>query len=368
MKLKKLFAGILAVAMMATMAAPAFAATDETTTKKTSDVNNGGTFSVTKTFTDESVEEMTALPTGVKAVLEAQNHGYPAKKPAKVSDADVAISVGEATLGNTSSSFDIDLPEYKIPGEYVYYLKEKATGIAGVDDNNNDYRLTVYAIWDKDATDTSSKIALKVKMDEGTLTDQTFVATSAKIDAIDNTYKAGTVTVTKKVAGSFARKDSEFDFKITLTSDKEVKSIVKYGTTEIATNEWKNDSGKWTVTKSFKLMADQTETISNIPYGVSYVVSEVNATGDMDEATNNKVTIDGVEYTVTYLENKSGEVGSANGEKVNSKIDATIKNVSGTEEVDTGVILDNAPYIALMMVVVAGAAVMIIKKRRHFED
>ena len=363
MKLKKLFAGILAVAMMATMAAPAFAAGTNTTA-----VGNGDTFNVTKTLVNESEQEMTVLPTGVVAKLVPQDNGVPVKYPAKVVPSDVAITVTDASLDAAAPAFGIDLPEYTIPGEYVYYLTEQDTGVAGIDVNNKTYRLTVYAIWDKDATDTSSKIALKVKMDEGTLTDKNFVSTSTKIDTIQNTYKAGTVTVTKKVAGSFARKDSEFDFKITLTSDKEVKSIVKYGTTEIDTNEWKNDSGKWTVTKSFKLMADQTETISNIPYGVSYVVSEVNATGDMDETTNNKVTIDGVEYTVTYLENKSGEVGSVDGEKVNSKIDATIKNVSGTEEVDTGVILDNAPYIALMMVVVAGAAVMIIKKRRHFED
>ena len=364
MKLKKLFAGILAVAMMATMAAPAFAAGTNTT-----EVVNDGTFNITKTLVNESTEEMTVLPTNVTARLVPQDNGVPVTYPAKVTPGNVAITVTDASLDATAPTFGIDLPAYTIPGEYVYYLTEQDTGVAGIDVNNKTYRLTVYAIWDKEATDTTSKITLRVKMDEGVLTDKNFVSNSAKIDTIKNTYKAGTVTVTKKVAGSFARRDSEFNFNITLTSDKEVKSVVKYGTTEIATNEWsKNESGKWTVTKSFKLMADQTETISNIPYGVSYVVSEVNATGDMDETTNNKVTIDGVEYTVTYLENKSGEVGSANGEKVNSKIDATIKNVSGTEEVDTGVILDNAPYIALMMVVVAGAAVMIIKKRRHFED
>ena len=364
MKLKKLFAGILAVAMMATMAAPAFAAGTNTTA-----VENDGTFNITKTLVNESTEEMTVLPTGVVAKLVPQDNGVPVTYPAKVVPSNVAIAVTDASLDAAAPAFGIDLPEYTIPGEYVYYLTEQDTGVAGIDVNNKTYRLTVYAIWDKEATDTASKITLKVKMDEGVLTDKSFASNSTKIDTIQNTYKAGTVTVTKKVAGSFARKDSEFDFNITLTSDKEVKSVVKYGTTEIATNEWsKNESGKWTVTKSFKLMADQTETISNIPYGVSYVVSEMNSTGEMDEVTNKTVKIDGVEYTVTYVENKSGEVGSANGEKVNSKIDATIKNVSGTEEVDTGVILDNAPYIALMMVVVAGAAVMIIKKRRHFED
>lgn len=367
MKLKKLFAGILAVAMMATMAAPAFAAEGETTTKKPSDIENGGTFSVVKTFTDKSVEEMTALPTGVKAELEAQNHGYPAKKPAKVDDTKVAISVGEATLGTTASSFDIDLPQYEIPGEYVYYLKEKATGIAGVDDNNNDYRLTVYAIWD-DATSANRQIVLKVKMDEGTLTDKTFVSTSTKIDAIDNTYKAGTVTVTKKVAGDFAREDSDFTFQIVLTSDKEVKSAVKVGDTDLT---WTSANGVYTANAVFTLKADGVKTISNIPYGVSYAVSELDAANNNAVLNaNTKFTVDEVEYTVTYDAKQSGTIGTTDSESnaVNSKYDTEIKNKTKGADVDTGVILDNAPYIALMMVVVAGAAVMIIKKRRHFED
>ena len=51
----------------------------------------------------------------------------------------------------------------------------------------------------------------------------------------------------------------------------------------------------------------------------------------------------------------------------NSNVDVTVTNTS-TENVDTGVILDNAPYIALLTIVAAGAVVMIIKKRRNYED
>ena len=38
-----------------------------------------------------------------------------------------------------------------------------------------------------------------------------------------------------------------------------------------------------------------------------------------------------------------------------------------TVNVDTGVILDNAPYIALLTFVAAGAVFMVIKKRREEE-
>ena len=377
MKLKKLFAGILAVAMMATMAAPAFAATNG---KTTSVNNNGGEFSITKTLTnasDTNVKDSTVLPEGAVASLTVVNNGQPVSYPTKVTPSDVAITqVSSANLNTATSKFTITMPNYTIPGVYTYYLTEADTGIAGIVPNTNDYRLTVYAVWDKAATDNTSAITLKVKMDEGILTlsndTYTFEETdNTKIDTINNDYQAGTVTVTKKVDGTFARKDSEFDFNMTLTSDRKVKSTITYntasGTASIAPADWaKTDSG-WTVTKSFKLTADHTETFTNIPYGVNYTVSEMNGTTALN--ANDTVTIEGVEYTVNYDAKKTGEVGSVNEDNtVNYLINAEIKNVSGQTDVDTGVILDNAPYIALMMVVVAGAAVMIIKKRRHFED
>lgn len=376
MKLKKLFAGILAVAMMATMAAPAFAASGKTTSVD----NNGGEFSITKTLTnasDTNVKESTVLPEGAVASLTVVNNGQPVSYPTKVDPANVAITqVSSANLNTATSKFTITMPNYTIPGVYTYYLTEADTGIAGIVPNTNDYRLTVYAVWDKAATDNTSAITLKVKMDEGMLTETdgeyAFNETdNTKIDTINNNYQAGTVTVTKKVDGTFARKDSVFDFNMTLTSGREVKSTITYntdnGTATIVPDDWTKTDGVWTVTKSFKLMADHTETFTNIPYGVNYTVSEMNGTTAL--SANDKVNIDGVEYIVSYDAEKTGVVGSVNeDDSVNSLIEAEVKNVSGQTDVDTGVILDNAPYIALMMVVVAGAAVMIIKKRRHFED
>ena len=48
-------------------------------------------------------------------------------------------------------------------------------------------------------------------------------------------------------------------------------------------------------------------------------------------------------------------------------INTEVTNTWGDDEIDTGVILDNAPYI-LMLAVVAGAAMtLVIKKRREEE-
>lgn len=45
----------------------------------------------------------------------------------------------------------------------------------------------------------------------------------------------------------------------------------------------------------------------------------------------------------------------------------TITNNKGDNHIDTGVILDNAPYILMLAVVAGGAMTLVIKKRREEE-
>ncbi len=45
----------------------------------------------------------------------------------------------------------------------------------------------------------------------------------------------------------------------------------------------------------------------------------------------------------------------------------TITNNKGDDTIDTGVILDNAPYILMLAVVAGGAMTLVIKKRREEE-
>ena len=101
----------------------------------------------------------------------------------------------------------------------------------------------------------------------------------------------------------------------------------------------------------------QTATFANVPKDVTVVVDEMN--GNDAVADDTDFTVNGNTYHVTY-EHKSVTM---TGEDAT----ATVTNRS-TTNVDTGVILDNAPYIALLTIVPAGAVVMILKKRRNYED
>ena len=68
------------------------------------------------------------------------------------------------------------------------------------------------------------------------------------------------------------------------------------------------------------------------------------------------------EYEVTVPADANGTVSVAE----NADNDVVFTNKS-TVNVDTGVILDNAPYMLMLAVVAGGAMTLVIKKRREEE-
>ena len=112
-----------------------------------------------------------------------------------------------------------------------------------------------------------------------------------------------------------------------------------------------------------KLHDGETFTISNLPYGVSYNVKEL-SDGTNENSTvndNAKLTVDGTEYTVSYDNAATGALNAASAA-------TTITNSAGTATIDTGVILDNAPYIALLAIVAIGGVALVLNKRRRDEE
>lgn len=357
MKLKKLFAGILAVAMMATMAAPAFAATSTGKTDGVTVTNNK--FNIVKNYT--LTNDGTESPAETFKLYEVSKSGtnmgkvYNGIAPDLVGQTvDGKLIVGTVDFSKADTTrtknFEITLPEYTGVGVFTYTLKELAGDTKGVTYDPATFVVTVYVFQGKTGLET------EVTVHDASITQSK--ENKNKLDSIDNTYSAGTLTVTKVVMGSLGDKSKDNKFNMTVTFEKPATGtvssdiIMKTNGTETGrfVPEW-NADGKYT--KTIEIAHDDNVTFENIPYGVTYTVVEDDYTGeaygyqtakyDAADANGEKGTIDSANETVTVTNVKEGTV-------------------------DTGVILDNAPYIALMMVVVAGAAVMIIKKRRHFED
>lgn len=363
MKLKKLFAGVVAVAMMATMAMPSFAAKGSGLANST--VENKGQVEIRKTLVKED-QTMGDVPDSVTAGMTYRTLTVPTGVDASTVG---IVKIEDATITKGVGSFKVQLPEYKTPGVYEYILTEDATGVAGVVDNTKTYKLTVWAVQKNETSDAKGNdLQCKVRLDEVVLKDDKYVeADNTKLSEIENVYQAGSASVIKKVTGSDGDRTASFNFKVTLTSSKPVASKVTYtkDATDTGTFEWTKTTvdgvDTWTATHEFTLVHGETMNIGNLPYDVSYDFVEM----DGDNAVafiegKGSLVVGGKTYEVTYKDN-GGTVGARN--KAGS---ATITNNCGSI-IDTGVILDNAPYILMLAVVAGGAMTLVIKKRREEE-
>ena len=366
MKLKKLFAGVVAAAMIATMSFPAFAATDGLGGRNFK-VNNDDAFVFDKVWVTNDKEDSTIIAPGAALTMTVQNDGLPVTYPQGAIIANLGLGVTSIndTNGNTTG-FTVDLPNFTIPGKYTYVFQENDPNVAGVVANDNLYQVTVWAL--QDETNTTGGNHIKecgVKLSQVQLVDGAYVEVKGKLSNIENTYQAGSVTVTKHVTGNMGNKATKFNFKVVLESSKPVNSTV-VGTGDKTFTFSETANGKYTAEQTYQLSDGETWTITNLPFGVTYTVYEMNGDGETATAVDqgNTLTAESKTYTVSYDAAKTG-VLSASVEK--NQIATTVTNNCGDDTIDTGVILDNAPYI-LMLAVVAGAAMtLVIKKRREEE-
>ena len=348
MKLKKLFAGVVAAAMMATMAMPSFAAKH---TYNEGALEDHDSITVTKVYslvgTGSSPDETFTLEQVGDSVVKK---GGATTAPALGTITGAHFEVGDATANGASKDITITLPNnFTTPGIYEYTLKEVVGTNAGVTyrDSNKTIKLVVTVVSD----------------DAGNLYRYAAVHTEESGDKsdefTDNTYSANALTVKKEVKGNGADRSKYFDFTIKLTGEQGKTYAEKYDITGNAGFDATKSASSIAVGGEAHvwLKNDGTATIANLPAGVRWEVTEVGAALD---AESSKV-MNG-EYEVTVPADANGTVSVAE----NADNDVVFTNKS-TVNVDTGVILDNAPYILMLAVVAGGAMTLVIKKRREEE-
>ena len=172
--------------------------------------------------------------------------------------------------------------------------------------------------------------------------------------AFENTYSAGDLVVTKAIRGSNGDRAHESNFTITLKGQKGTK--VSYTVDDKPTTGIIGEDGTLTI-PNIKMADNGQFVISNIPYGVTYTISEATegytATAKKGSATANLTTSD---TTAAYTDSVDA-----------ASTTIAFTNTLGNTVIDTGVILDNAPYILMLAVVAGGAMTLVIKKRREEE-
>lgn len=360
MKLKKLFAGVVAAAMMLTMAVPAFAAESNL---KDGKIELTKTFTAVNRGTTSQEEDFTFTITAGATVngkrVEVANNKDLTGVPNFGTDNRLEKNVDDLTAGVTgkeSGTFTIDpKEELKItrPGIYYYTVTETNKGVQGVT-YAEPLTMKVTAGY---ATADATELTYWVALTRDTAETNFLFNQDKKVDqdkAFENTYSAGALVITKAIRGSNGDRAHEFNFTITLSGPKGTK--VSYMVNNDPTTDTIGEDD--TLTISNIKMADNGQfVISNIPYGVTYTISEATegytATAKKGSDTANLTTTD---TTAAYTDSVDA-----------ASTTIAFTNTLGNTVIDTGVILDNAPYI-LMLAVVAGAAMtLVIKKRREEE-
>ena len=366
MKLKKFFAGVLAAAMMLTVGATAVLATNTTDSMIVADNNGVANFTLTKKL---MVAEGTA-PQKMTFNFTVSGRDADAAKGAKAGtlgkDFTTQPSVTLEKTGNEqfttsttaySQTFSIDLVKllgdnYNKVGKYAYTISENETKIPGITKDAHTYEMIVTVVnKQKDNLTNETGYVYYVGM---------YDAEGQKVLAVfTNTYNSYSLEVKKTVEGNFGDLGDTFTFYITL--GKEDGKDDNYATATVHVSDTSNpaNNATWTVgggQQTVTLKHGQTITVSNLPVGVTYTVTEEKTNADdstwVYNTTGEAVAINDVLPSITADNNAN-------------KVEIVNKH-EGTP--DMGVVLDNAPYIAMLAIVAIGGVALMLNKRRRDEE
>ena len=395
MKLKKFFAGVLAAAMMLTVGATAAFATTITVPGEdyksakmlVADVNQQANVTLTKilevkegTAPDEMKFNFTVTADGNSTVLATASTEF------KITDQDNKVfntTNGEDGSGIYKRTFDIDvaaLTKNKPVGEYTFTITETmAKAYQSVTAERGTVKMVISKVNAKEVDSTATAdfgYFVALYDSEG----NKILAT----DAFKNKYGDGNIQnleLSKTVHGALGNLSKDFTFKIKFTKADALQNntdtglykgpqvaelsstaTLKDGTTAISQNAYLELDKEYTVT----LRHNDSLKLSNLPAGIKYEIYE---DGSQVEAGAVVVTVDNVKYTVTVTDTAfdTTETTKIKGTVNNTDVTAAFQNTN-PDSPDMGVVLDNAPYIAMLAIVAIGGVALMLNKRRRDEE
>lgn len=394
MKLKKFFAGVLAAAMMLTVGATAAFATTagqvETDTNTGSSqtydhIDNDIDLGIKKNYKVEkgtAPKENFTFSVSYKPVMSKPYGTYTQPVASRTATASFESNM-DARAEAYQASLGIKIKDFTLPagpGKYCFEIKEnvptnktpgvtydEATRYLVITVANND-ALTGYVYYAQLYDNTYAPAnSIKDK------------ATGTKVngaDAFTNTYTANNVVISKDIKGGLGDLAAKFNFKVKLTAadnktaNQYVGAKVVYSddTAVTANTVWavseKNsaeDAGWYEV----KLGRNDQIELANLPEGIVVTVKETD--GNEYTVDQNSSNINSKNANTSYA-----KIGTMN----NSVVTATVGTANGsigfinTKEgtPDMGVVLDNAPYIAMLAIVAIGGVALMLNKRRRDEE
>lgn len=399
MKLKKFFAGVLAAAMMLTVGATsAFATTPDTiSVKKDGSETDAKMFtesdddlvltktlhvvkgtapdSMTFSFTVVKQGETTAINDAASDAVFTATQDEPFVGPNKDYTATTTVQLA-TVLGNNKDKV----------GEYSYTITESTPAYPGVTpvDSTLTMKITVVNQLDEQKQPIANSYGYYVALYRG----------GNKIEAKDafkNIYDSKSLTLSKTVHGALADLNKDFTFTIKFTKDTGVDANNLYmgpqvgtlgtnvsikpegtATTPLAANTYLELDKPYTVS----LRHNGSLELSNLLAGIKYEVFENGSEVSGSDVVLNTTNTSGqnVKYVVTVEDADQNAVtfsGITVSGQINKESPANVTTAfhnTNNAEPDMGVVLDNAPYIAMLAIVAIGGVALMLNKRRRDEE
>lgn len=328
------------------------------------------------------------------------------------------------TTSTNKPSVKLKVPTYNAVGDYWYKVTENDNNTAGVIYGTNDSETEnttsvngahkrVYYIHVQ-VTNGATKgkyirtVTLHKAAPESVITNANYETwysknnentegqNDKKVADIQNKYYAGSLNITKKVTGNAGDKNELFQVTVTFKNESQanMNSDITYknfydkdgnqitAATHLSWKHTVNDTTHSSKTKtvSFYIKDDTTVTFDNIPYGVTYTVTETQPKDDKythefaHENPNGKETFDGVSLAADVATNEDTSKTAAenwNAAKATGSISddsdtITITN-NKTSVIDIGVMISDAPYVALLLLI-GIVVVVFIRKKSMIEE
>lgn len=314
-------------------------------------------------FTAETFEGSTALPAGTPNL-------------------DTTISYDGTETGSTSDGLTTVVKEtgnifegetFPAAGVYEYSVVETASGVEGMDDSRAEYTMKVYVKNGIYGTYVYSVTVNQDKNDEGEIGTGKVDPEQPETPGTGNGFKfvnvyteqgsgdpddpnAKALTISKTVAGEYGDHTKDFTFNVTLV--KAVTASDESYTGYVGDESYTFVPGEAT---EVTLKHGESLTFDSLPVGTKYTVVETgteNYTGSAVVTEGEEVTnVDAQEGANLTVSDKLVKAGANNSTAVtNTYDDASVT--------PTGIIINNLPFILLIVAAAAGIALYAVSRRR----
>ena len=250
-----------------------------------------------------------------------------------------------------------DATKYPHAGVYTFTVSEVNGDVAGMTYDTKSYTVNVYVVNDGNGLKVDSVTA---NDGDAKVSDMTF----------DNTYvKDSTLTIKKEVTGTQADRTKHFNFTINMTKAS-TDTRASYTGTIVKGDKCKenhqnvvlafDNTGK--ATANVELCDGDTITFDNIAAGTRYTVTEA---GAEDGYTPSVAVVENSGTAEQTSADSDSEGIKAENKLIGENANSVVFTNAYADTPVTGVIINNLPYVVLVVAAVCALAVLVLINRRR---